>query len=182
MRAFFTSFVLFGLIACLGSASAANVTLDLRTSGRAEMGARLLAVPATQSCLRASAFAAGATVTAPLSVGDTLDFLLFENTAFQVTLIERMESPLGGEAFIGTVSGYNGVRNAVILQTAEGLTADIQDFARSRTYSIVSDENGVTVKEIDPSAEIVTPTVPIAPRIPAASSPRNCSPTKPPPS
>ena len=143
--------------------NAATTTFDLRTAPKVPSARRLSA--SAGSCLQTATFPAGATATGALSLGDTLAFLLFEGTEIRITLSERMESPLGGEVFIGTVSGYDGVKNAVVLQTAEGLMVDVQDFARSRTYTIVSDSGGVTVKEIDPSREIVTPTEPVDPGI-----------------
>ena len=155
--------VLFGMCAFVSLTDAATTTFDLRTPPKASSSRRLSS--SAGSCLQTATFPAGVTATGALSVGDTLAFLLFEDTEIRVTLSERMESPLGGEAFIGTVSGYDGVKNAVVLQTAEGLMVDIQDFARSRTYTIVSDSSGVTVKEIDPSREIVTPTEPVDPGI-----------------
>lgn len=155
--------MLFGACAFASLADAATTTFDLRTAPRSPSARRLSS--SAGSCLQKATLPAGATAAGALSVGDTLAFLLFEGTEIHVTLSERMESPLGGEAFIGTVSGYDGVKNAVVLQTADGLTVDIQDFSRNRTYTIVSDANGVTVKEIDPSRDVVTPTAPVAPGI-----------------
>ena len=145
-------------------ADAASSVIDLRAKARHSSGTSLLAAP-SGSCLKSCALAAGATSTGALSVGDIITFLLFDDIEIKITLAERMESPLGGETFIGTVSGYDGVKNAVVLQTADGLTVDIQDFARNRAYTIVSDAGGVTVKEIDPSRETVTPTKPVDPGI-----------------
>ncbi len=145
-------------------ADAASSVIDLRAKARPSSGTSLLAAP-SGSCLKSCALAAGATSTGALSVGDIITFLLFDDIEIKITLAERMESPLGGETFIGTVSGYDGVKNAVVLQTADGLTVDIQDFARNRAYTIVSDAGGVTVKEIDPSRETVTPTKPVDPGI-----------------
>ena len=157
--------VLFGLCMFSGSTKATAVTLDLRTAGIPST--RLLSAPAPiGSCLQSTTLPAGTAETGALSVGDVLTFLLFKDTEIRVTLSERMESPLGGEAFIGTVSGYDGVKNAVVLKTADGLTVDVQDFAHGRVYTIVSDSSGVTVKEIDPSRDVVTPTEPVDPGIP----------------
>ena len=162
------------LLACICalsiSAEGAAITLNLRSTSQPSAPRLLSASAPKSSCLQSAAFPAGATATSELSVGDVLTFLLFKDTEIRITLSERMESPLGGEAFLGTVSGYDGVKNAVVLQTADGLTVDIQDFARSRTYTIVSDANGVTVKEIDPSLETVTPTEPVDPGISARQS------------
>ena len=156
------------LLASAGFLDAATMTLDLRPPAKAPAAARLRATAsAPGSCLQTATLAAGTATTDALSVGDSLTFLLFDDIEIQVALTERMESPLGGEAFIGAVTGYDGVQNAVVLQTAEGLTVDIQDFARNRVYTIVSDASGVTVREIDPSIETVTPTAPVDPGLPS---------------
>ncbi len=168
MKTSINTLLLFCTCLVVGLGNAATTTFDLRTSPKASSSRRLSS--SAGSCLQTATFPAGVTATGALSVGDTLAFLLFEDTEIRVKLSERMESPLGGEAFIGTVSGYDGVKNAVVLQTAEGLMVDVQDFARSRTYTIVSDSSGVTVKEIDPSREIVTPTEPVDPGIPSGRS------------
>ena len=106
--------MLLSACAFASSADAATTTIDLRTPPKASSSRRLSS--SAGSCLQTATFPAGATATGALSVGDTLAFLLFEDTEIRVTLLERMESPLGGEAFIGTVSGYDGVKNAVVLK------------------------------------------------------------------
>ena len=121
----------------------------------------------TDGILQSTSLSAGATDTTPLAVGDELTFLFFDDVEIVVRITERTESPLGGESFLGEVSGYDGVKNAVVLQTEEGLTVDIQDFANSRVYTIVSTAGGVTVSEIDPSLNTVTPTAPIDPGLPS---------------
>jgi len=148
-----------------GPSLASSTTIDLRTQA---MPSRRFAVQSAQSgsCLRSATFAAGATRTGPLSVGDELTFLLFDDVEIAVKVVERTESPLGGETFLGEVSGYDGVKNAVVLQTEEGLTVDIQDFANSRVYTVVSTADGVTVRETDPSLDVVTPTEPVDPGLP----------------
>ena len=135
--------------------------LDLRPRPIARPLLRTAAI--TDGILQSTSLSAGATDTTPLAVGDELTFLLFDNVEIIVRITERTESPLGGESFLGEVSGYDGVKNAVVLQTEEGLTVDIQDFANSRVYTIVSTAGGVTVSEIDPSLNTVTPTAPIDP-------------------
>lgn len=170
MKKSINTLVLACICAISSSAEGAAITLNLRSTSQPSAPRLLSASAPKSSCLQSAAFPAGATATSALSVGDVLTFLMFKDTEIRVTLSERMESPLGGEAFIGTVSGYDGVKNAVVLHTADGLTVDIQDFTNSRTYTIVSDANGVTVKEIDPSLETVTPTEPVDPGLPAGQS------------
>ena len=139
--------------------------LDLRPRPIARPLLRTAAI--TDGILQSTSLSAGATDTTPLAVGDELTFLLFDNVEIIVRITERTESPLGGESFLGEVSGYDGVKNAVVLQTEEGLTVDIQDFANSRVYTIVSTAGGVTVNEIDPSLNTITPTAPIDPELPS---------------
>ena len=139
--------------------------LDLRPKAIARPLLRTAVV--TDGILQSTSLSAGATDTTPLAVGDELTFLLFDGVEITVRVTERTESPLGGESFLGEVSGYDGVKNAVVLQTEEGLTVDIQDFANSRVYTIVSTAGGVTVNEIDPSLNTVTPTAPIDPGLPS---------------
>jgi len=140
-------------------------TLDLRP--KAITRPLLRTAVATDGILQSTSLSAGATDTTALAVGDELTFLLFDDVEIVVRITERTESPLGGESFLGEVSGYDGVKNAVVLQTEEGLTVDIQDFANSRVYTIVSTAGGVTVNEIDPSLNAVTPTTPVSPELPS---------------
>ena len=105
-------------LACLsvlcGTLYAASATIDLRTPSVPRRGLAVQAEP-EGSCLRTASFPAGAAASAPLSVGDELNFLLFDGVEISVRLAKRMESPLGGEAFLGEVSGYDGAKNAVVL-------------------------------------------------------------------
>ena len=155
------------LVASAPLLPAANMTLDLRPPARPARPVRLLAAAPSGSLVQSATLAPGAAATDALAVGDSLTFLLFDDAEIRVALVERMESPLGGDAFLGEVSGYGGVRNAVVLRTDDGLTVDIQDFAHDRVFTIVSDAEGVAVREIDPSRESVTPTAPVDPGLPA---------------
>ncbi len=139
--------------------------LDLRP--KAVTRPLLRTAAATDGILQSTSLSAGTTDTTPLALGDELTFLLFDGIEITIRVTERTESPLGGESFLGEVSGYDGVKNAVVLQTEEGLTVDIQDFANSRVYTIVSTASGVTVNEIDPSLNTITPTAPIDPGLPS---------------
>ena len=103
-----------GACVLAGSVSAADVTFDLRASAKRSSGPHLLSGPAG-SCLKSSTLAAGATDTGALAVGDVLTFRLFTDVEVNIVLTERMESPIGGDVFIGSVSGYDGVKNAVVL-------------------------------------------------------------------
>lgn len=152
---------------------AARFTLDLRAPAGASVSA---AAPEEASCLRSASLPPGAAAAAPLAAGDTVDFLLFDGTSFSVVLAERMESPLGGEAFLGEVAGYGRVKNAVVLQTPEGITADIQDFARGRVYTVVSGASGVTVRELDPSRDRADPSDAVVPPLSGGPLARSAAP------
>ena len=158
------AFVAFALALASG---AATHSLDLRPA----RGGRLLsAAPMVDGCVRMCELPAGAAATEPLAVGDKVAMRLFDGTEVSIVLSERMESPLGGEAFIGEMEGYGGVKNAVVLRTEDGLCVDVQDFAKGRAYTVASDARCVAVREIDPSAVRVTASRPVDPGIAATPS------------
>ena len=145
---------------------AARFAVDLRGPAG---GAVRSAAPDGEACLRGALLPPGAATVAPLSTGDTVELLLFDGVSFAVTLDERADSPLGGDAFLGEVAGSGGVKTAVVLQTAEGLSVDIQDFARGRAYTVFSDTSGVVVKELAPSRESVDPADAVVPPLAASA-------------
>ena len=137
--------------ATAGSLFAASHSLDLRpaaaegpTDPRMAKSVRL-----EDGVLRLTDLPAGATAIDALAAGDELAVALFDDVEVVLTLTEKMATPLGGTAFLATVEGYDGVKNAVVLQTAEGLQIDVQDYLRKRVYSVFSTADGVTVKEMD---------------------------------
>ena len=153
------------------AAWAAEVTVDLRAdcggqrAARPAGGTRLASAGAEEGVLRTAALPVRAAAVRDLEVGDVLDVVLFDGIEAKVRLVERTESPLGGRTFLGEVLG-GGVKNAVVLQTEDGVTIDIDDFNSSRVYSVVSSPDGVAVKEIDAKAAAVTPTAPVDPSLP----------------
>lgn len=145
---------------------AARVAVDLRAPA---LGAIRSAAPDGEARLRCAILPPGAAAVAPLSAGDTVELLLFDGVSFAVTLAERAESPLGGDAFLGEVAGSGGLKTAVVLQTAEGLSVDIQDFAHGRAYTVFSDASGVAVKELAPSREPVDSSDAVVPPLAAGA-------------
>lgn len=91
--------------------------------------------------------AAAPSVDMPLAVGDRLALSLFDGAAMTLKLVERVPSPLGNETYLAEAAGYAGVRNAVVVRTAEGLQVDIQDYENRRVYTVSSSASGVVVKE-----------------------------------
>ena len=78
--------------------------------------------------LQEASLDAGTADVGAVEVGDTLSLTLFANVSIDLVLKEKMPSPLGGDAFIAEVSGYDGIKTAVVLRTADGLSIDIQDY------------------------------------------------------
>ena len=149
-----------------GVVMGASVTFDLRPTRKL-----MKAAAAPTGVLRTTSLPAGKTLTDPLAVGDELSFALFDDVTVTLSLAERTEAPLGGETFLAEVSGYDGMKNAVVMQTSDGLQVDVQDFRKNRVYSIVSTARGTSVREFDPQAGKVIPTKPLVPDLSKADSP-----------
>ena len=99
--------------------------------------------------LQEASLDAGTADVGAVEVGDTLSLTLFANVSIDLVLKERMPSPLGGDAFIAEVSGYDGIKTAVVLRTADGLSIDIQDYRNKKVYKVISTPMGVKVQEIE---------------------------------
>lgn len=137
---------------------AAERRLDLRPRSAEKPRLTFASVsPTEKGVLRQTKLSAGATTLPALEVGDTLALTLFDGVERSVVLQKRLESPVGLESFVATVSGYDGLANAVVVQSAEGLQVDLQDFKNSRVYTVVSSTATTTVREIDPKAGEITP-------------------------
>ena len=107
---------------------------------------------AADGTLRLNSLPAGAADVGEIREGDEFSLFLFDDVELDLTLKERMQTPLGGEAFLAEVSGAgDGVRSAVVLRTDEGLTIDIQDAAWNRVYKVVSTSEDVKVLEVEPA-------------------------------
>ena len=100
--------------------------------------------------LRRVNLAAGTASVGDVDIGDELEFTLFDDVKITLRLTDRSPSLLEGDVFLAEASGYDGVKNAVVLRTAEGLTVDVQDFLKDRVYKVISTPDGVTVQEIEP--------------------------------
>ena len=146
------------LAGCLISTTAwgRSFSIDLRApaagaTSRARMQAKLATSPLGQSdgTLRRVDLDAGIADVGEIEVGDELSFTLFDDVAVTVTLAEKMPTPLGGEAFLAEASGYEGVKNAVVLRTSDGLTVDIQDYFNKKVYKVISTAAGVSVQEVE---------------------------------
>lgn len=143
------------------SAQAISHRLDLRPKKAPRLMTAASPTSGEKGVLRTSSLAAGATRIDGLAVGDELEFLLFDDVALTVRLVERTQSPLGGAAFLATVGGYAGIRNAVVCQTADGLQVSMEDFRSGKTYTVFSSAERTVVRETDPSAVEVIPSRPV---------------------
>ena len=99
--------------------------------------------------LRSTTLAPKSADVGEVAVGDELSLALFDDVKPVLSLKKRMPSSLDGEAFLAEASGYDGVKNAVVLKTAEGLTIDIQDYRNKKVYKVLSMPSGVKVQELD---------------------------------
>lgn len=135
-------------------ASGRNISLDLRPVQTART---VLAAPPSgqDGAIRSNRLDAGAADAGEVAVGDRLTCALFDDVAFELMLREKMQSPFESDAFLAEVSGYEGMKTAVVLRTAEGLTLDVQDFRNDKVYRVVSMPTCVKVSEIVPSRQDV---------------------------
>ena len=131
---------------------AKNISLDLRPTGTVR---RLKAASPTggSGTLRSFDLHAGSADVGAVAVGDELSFTLFDDVSLTLTLKERMQSPLGGDAFLAEATGFAGIKTAVVLRTADGLSIDVQDILNDKVYKVISTQTGVKVSEIKPSHE-----------------------------
>ena len=127
-------------------------SLDLRTpsmDGRVSR-AKLVAPSADSGdgVLRRVNLDAGAADVGEVAAGDELKVTLFDDVTFSLTLKRKMVSPFGGDVFLAETSGYDGIKTAIVLRNADGLTIDVQDFSRNKVYKVISSSSGVKVKEV----------------------------------
>ena len=142
------------MLACV-HCLAAERRLDLRPKPvRTGSSARLASASLSHEpgILRQTDLEPGVTELPKLEVGDEIALELYDDVGRTVVLKNRLDSPVGGAAFLASAEGYDGLRNAVVVQTADGLQVDIQDFKKARVYTVASSATGTTVREIDPKA------------------------------
>lgn len=159
------------------SAVASEIALDLRPRAVRTRG---VAVPrATQTeeeagTLRQTVLDAGAASTGSLAVGDVLRLSVYDDVSLLLTLVAREEAPLARASFQAEVSGANW-RDAVVTETDAGLLVTATDPASGLVYAVVSSDDRVTVREIDPHA---LPVVDGGVRVPELDAVRDGVPTK----
>lgn len=159
------------------STVASEIALDLRPRAVRTRG---VAVPrATQTeeeagTLRQTVLDAGAASTGSLAVGDVLRLSVYDDVTLSLTLVAREEAPLARASFQSEVSGANW-RDAVVTETDAGLLVTATDPASGLVYAVVSSDDRVTVREIDPHA---LPVVDGGVRVPELDAVRDGVPTK----
>ena len=135
-----------------------SFSIDLRqptARGGGRLRAQFRAPPAAadeSGCLRRVNLDARSADVGQVTVGDELVFTLFNDVSVTLTLKEQEPSPLGGDVFLAEASGYGGVKNAVVMRMADGLTVDIQDYLNKRVYKVISTATGVAVQELEAKA------------------------------
>ncbi len=133
------------------SAYGKSFSLDLRRPRQGGARAKLLmAAPAQdEGTLRSFDLDAGAADVGAVALGDELTFALFDDVTLTLVLKEKLPTPLGGDAFLAEVAGYEGIKTAVVLRTVDGLTIDVQDFRNRKYYKVLSTRDGVKVQEVE---------------------------------
>ncbi|MCQ2368252.1 MAG: chitobiase/beta-hexosaminidase C-terminal domain-containing protein [Kiritimatiellae bacterium] len=144
-------------------ARAQECKLDLRPNKTAKI--KMAGAPLDTGVVRLTNLQSGAASLPELNVGDVIAFQLFDDVELTIRLTEALQSPFGGSSFLATVDGYDGMMNAVVIQTVEGLQVDIQDFKNSRVYTVFSSESGTTVREINPNAGEIKACEPLVPEL-----------------
>lgn len=99
--------------------------------------------------VRSNRLQAGAAKVSGLEAGDVITFKLFADKTLAVTSIEETPS-VSGRAFLGRIDNALGAIGCVVLETEEGIVLDVTDFENQRVWKVVSDADGVAVKEIKP--------------------------------
>lgn len=165
------------LMLAAASAVASEIALDLRP--RAVRTRGVAAPRATQTeeeagTLRQTVLDAGAASTGSLAVGDVLRLSVYNDVTLSLTLVAREEAPLARASFQAEVSGANW-RDAVVTETDAGLLVTATDPASGLVYEVVSSDDRVTVREIDPHA---LPVVDGGVRVPELDAVRDGVPTK----
>lgn len=143
---------LFLLLSCVvgTTAMARNIFLDLSGAGKARVGlAYSLSSPADAEEVRSHSLGAGAAKVVGLEVGDVVAFKLFDDKTLEVALVEETHA-LSGRAFLGSIDNSLDAIGCVVLETEAGIILDVTDFENQRVWKVVSDGNGVTVREIKP--------------------------------
>ena len=159
------------------STVASEIALDLRP--RAVRTRGVAAPRATQTeeeagTLRQTVLDAGAASTGALAVGDVLRLSVYDDVTLSLTLVAREEAPLARASFQAEVLGANW-RDAVVTETDAGLLVTATDPASGLVYAVVSSDDRVTVREIDPHA---LPVVDGGVRVPELDAVRDGVPTK----
>lgn len=148
---------LIGTVCCLAVGAASATTFDLDYRDRMPQAWRggvpaLKSVSMEEGVLRRTFLLASdaPVVTARLRVGDVLQMNLFDDLTLRLTLVEQMKTQEADGAFLATAAGYGAARNAVVVQTGEGIHVDVQDFQNGRAYSVFSSAAGAVVREMKP--------------------------------
>lgn len=165
------------LMLAAASAVASEIVLDLRPRAVRTRGVAVSRATQTEEeagTLRQTVLDAGAASTGSLAVGDVLRLSVYDDVTLSLTLVAREEAPLARASFQAEVSGANW-RDAVVTETDAGLLVTATDPASGLVYAVVSSDDRVTVREIDPHA---LPVVDGGVRVPELDAVRDGVPTK----
>ena len=138
------------VLVLVGVCTANARVIDVDLSGQSErMAANVSLSSSDPEEIRSHCLEPGTAKVSGLEVGDVIAFKLFADKTLEVTLVEETEA-LSGRAFLGRVNNALDAIGCVVLETSHGIILDVTDFENKRVWKVVSDANGVTVREIKP--------------------------------
>ena len=158
--------------ACLAAEISVNLLPEARTSSQAGAlkAAANLSTETDEDIVREHRLTAGAASVQKLAVGDVLILALFEDREVRIELMSE-ERSLRGRAFLGRDRDGLGLVDCVVLETERGLVVDVTDSKNNRVWKVISDENGVQVKEVKPTQRFIRPSKPLHPSAPGTPIP-----------
>ena len=153
----------FALILGARLAFAAQYAMDYRPWENRGDGQRLqasVALPEPDEDVLRQVFiplAEAPVLAAELAVGDEVAVSLFDDAETVLTILEEAPSASGGKSFLASSTGHDGIANAVVVQSGDGLQVDVQEYDRRIVYSVFSSQSGVLVKELRQTEKPIVP-------------------------
>ena len=155
---------------CFAAEISVNLLPSIRTPSQPGALTSMANLSSEEDVVREHRLGAGAANVQNLEVGDVLILALFEDREVSIELVSE-ERSLKGRAFLGRDRNGLGLVDCVVLETERGLVVDVTDSKNNRVWKVISDENGVQVKEVKPTQRIIRPSRPLYPPKPGTPIP-----------
>lgn len=147
---------------CFAAEISLNLLPEARTSSQAGALRAATNLSTEEDVVREHRLGVGAANVQKLAVGDVLILALFEDREVRIELVSE-ERSFRGRAFLGRDRNGLGLVDCVVLETERGLVVDVTDSKNNRVWKVISDENGVQVKEVKPTLRMICPSRPLQP-------------------